>query len=194
MVTAGKHGNLSAHIAAGIASALVTLAALQSATAQVVSETLVIQTTNNVFDLNPERDALSARAGRIRIKHTVTDGVDPIDLDGGYPIPMTVSDRLDGYTVATINSVSGAPPNEVWWIIQAIGAGSYDLSATVTLPDDTFQVFHRYLTVTNIPTGAAVINIDSNAVTAQVSITNVVSSALNIYYWGTNVASVTNGP
>ena len=206
-----------------IAAALfVAVAAALTVQAQFIVEQQVVQTTNNVFDLNPARDALDVTAGRLRIKHTVTDGVDPLDLDGGYPIPLTITDRQDDFRLATINSVSGAPPNEVWWVIQNLGAGEYDLSATVTLPDDTFQIFHRYVTATNVPVSDIInvtntISVGSTSVTNifnegafsntfetvltnnfaptfSPTITNVIQSSLNIYFHSNIVASVPNEP
>jgi len=207
-----------------IAAAIVIAAAALTVQAQFIVEQQVVQTTNNVFDLNPARDALDVTAGRLRIKHTVTDGVDPLDLDGGYPIPLTIKDRADDFRLATINSVSGAPPNEVWWVIQNLGAGEYDLTATVTLPDDTFQIFHRYVTATNVPVSDVInvtntISVGSTSVTnifnagafsntfetvltnnfaptfsPSTTITNIIQSSLNIYYSSNIVASVTNEP
>jgi len=178
-----------------IAAALfVAVAAALPVQAQFIVEQQVVQTTNNVFDLNPARDALDVTAGRLRIKHTVTDGVDPLDLDGGYPIPLIITDRQDDFRLATVNSVSGAPPNEVWWVIQNLGAGEYDLSATVTLPDDTFQIFHRYVTATNVPDGDINVSVTGITVEANTVITNIIQSSLNIYYSSNIVASVTNEP
>jgi hypothetical protein len=66
------------------------------------------------------------------------------------------------------------------------------LSADAVFPDDTFPVFNRFLTLTNIPTAAAVINIESNAVqvSADVNITNFISSTLIINVEGNTVAEI----
>ena len=147
----------------------------------------ILVTTNNVLDLNPERDAISALEGAIRIRHTITDGSDVLDVSAGFPIPLTIASKVDGYTNSVINTITNDGVGVVWWVIPFLSAGEYELKSTVTLPGDSFEVFDRYLSVTSAPSVAA-------QVTANVNITNVVSSALNIYYWGTNVASVTNGP
>jgi len=167
-----------------VVALFVAVAAALPVQAQFIVEQQVVQTTNNVFDLNPQRDALDVTAGRLRIKHAVTDGVDPLDLDGGYPIPLIITDRQDDFRLATVNSVSGAPPNEVWWVIQNLGAGEYDLTATVTFPDDTFQIFHRYVTVTNVPV-SDIINVTNTINVGETSVTN-------IFNEGTFQTTVTN--
>lgn len=163
--------------------------------AGVVSAQTIHVTDQNIFDLVPDRDALSGLAGSQRIKANFWENNDydsPLDVSAGLPIRLTVSSLVDDYIVSIPNSITSSPPNTVWWVIPALNAGSYRLQATINLPDDSFPVFDRYLTLTNIPSAAAVINIESNAVqvSADVNITNVISSTLIINLEGNTVAEI----
>ena len=153
----------------------------------------VYNTTQNVIDLNPERDAISGAAGPQRIKAAFTDGAASLDVTGGLPIPLTVKSRIDDYEITVTNSFTNTPPNVVWWEIEDLAAGSYELKATYTDSNDSFPVFWRYLSLTNI--GSTVnVSITGITVNASVGVTNQITSSLNIFYWGTNVASITNAP
>ena len=167
--------------------------------ASVVSGQTIYVTDQNIFDLVPDRDAISGLAGsqRIRANFWLNNAYDdPLDVTAALPIRLTVKSNVDDFQITVLNNATSAPPNTVWWTIPALSAGSYRLTASATYPDDTFPVFDRYLTLTNVPSAAAaVVNLSvTNNISADVVITNFISSSLNIYYWGTNVASVTNSP
>jgi len=155
-------------------------------------------TDSNIFDLVPDRDGLSGLAGsqRIRANFWLNNAYDdPLDVTAALPIRLTVKSNVDDFQITVLNNVTSAPPNTVWWTIPALSAGFYRLTASAVFSDDTFPVFDRFLTLTNVPTAAAVVNLSvTNNISADVVITNFISSSLNIYYWGTNVASVTNSP
>jgi hypothetical protein len=165
--------------------------------AGVVSAQTIYVTDQNIFDLNPSRDSITGLAGAQRIKASFWENNEytiPLDVAAALPITLTISSTVDDYTVSVVNSSTSTPPNVVYWVVPFLNAGSYRAQATAVFTEDQFGVFDRFLTLTNVPAaGAATFNITNN-ISADVVITNVVSSALNIYYWGTNVASVTNGP
>jgi len=160
--------------------------------ASVVSAQSIYVTSQNIIDLNPERDALSGLAGSQRIRASFNDGVDPIDITAGLPLSLVVRSRVDDFRVTVQNSVTSTPPDTVYWTIPALSAGEYELKADAIIFGETLPVFWRYLTLTNIPTAAAVINIESNAVqvSADVNITNVIQSTLIINLEGNTVAEI----
>lgn len=143
----------------------------------VSQQSSIIVTTNNFFDLNPDRDALTATAGSIRIRHTVTDGIAPYDVAAGLPIQLRVVSQADGYTNAIINTITNDGVGVIWWVINSIGSGSYRLQSTVTLPGDSFPIYDRFLSVTSAPA--------ASAATVNLTVTNVTT----INYYG---GSVTN--
>jgi len=146
-----------------------------------VNAQTILVTTNNVLDLNPERDAISALEGAIRIRHTITDGSEVLDVSAGFPIPLTIASHVDGYTNSVINTVTNDGVGVVWWVIPFLSAGEYELKSTVTLPGDSFPIYDRYLSVTSAPSAVA-------QVTAN--ITNVVQSTLIINVEGNTVAEI----
>jgi hypothetical protein len=163
--------------------------------ASVVSGQTIYVTDQNIFDLVPDRDSISGLAGsqRIRANFWLNNAYDdPLDVTAALPIRLTVKSTVDDFRVTVQNSVTSTPPNTVYWTIPALSAGSYELSADAVFPDDTFPVFNRFLTLTNIPTAAAVINIESNAVqvSADVNITNIIQSTLIINVEGNTVAEI----
>jgi hypothetical protein len=163
----------------------------------VVNAQTIHVTDQNIFDLVPDRDAISGLAGSQRIKASFWENNDydlPLDVAAALPITLTISSTVDDYTVTVLNSATSTPPNVVWWVVPFLNAGSYRAQATAVFSEDQFPVFDRFLTLTNVPAAPTSISITGITVEANTIITNVVSSALNIYYWGTNVASVTNGP
>ena len=137
----------------------------------------VIVTTNNFFDLNPDRDAVSASAGIIRLRHTVTDGIAPYDVTAGLPISLTITSREDGWTNGVINTVTNDGTGVIWWVLPPLGVGSYRLESTLVLPGDSFPIYDRYLTVTSAPA--------ASAATVNLTVTNITT----INYYG---GSVTN--
>lgn len=148
----------------------------------------VFVVTNNVSDLNPARDEIFALANApVRITTILNNGSEPLDMStASFPITLYVYHRTDNYLSRLVQSIDGTISNNyARWQFTLPYAGNYRMQATVFYPDDSFLIVDRYLSLTSAP---------SVGVTADVVITNVVSSALNIYYWGTNVASVTNGP
>jgi hypothetical protein len=148
-------------------------------------------TTQNVIDLNPERDALSGLAGDQRIKAEFNNGSEPLDVTAGLPITLMIKSRVDDWSLPVQNSVSSTPPDIVWWTIPDLTAGQYELTASVTIIDETIQVFWRYLTLTNVPTAAAVVNLAvTNNISADVNITNVIQSTLIINVEGNTVAEI----
>ena len=162
-----------------------------------VNAQTIYTTDQNIFDLVPDRDAISGLQGAQRIKAAFWEDNGyslPLDVSGGLPIPLVISSTVDDYQITVLNSTTSAPPNVVWWVVPFLGAGQYRAQATITLPGDSFPVFDRFWSVTSAPPADISVSITGITVEANTIITNVVSSALNIYYWGTNVASVTNGP
>ena len=134
------------------------------------------QTDQNVFDLNPERDALTGLSGsqRIRADFYGDPGfTDSYDLSQSLPLTLTITTTQDAWTV-TSTSVSNVPPNRVYWSF-SVGVGVYRLQSTANLPGDNVPVFDRFLVVTSAPTstGIGTINVD--------------------YYTGGIVSNVTEG-
>jgi hypothetical protein len=163
--------------------------------ASVVSGQTIYVTDQNIFDLVPDRDVISGLAGsqRIRANFWLNNAYDdPLDVSAALPIRLTVKSNVDDFQITVLNNATSAPPNTVWWTIPALSAGSYRLSADAVFPDDTFPVFSRFMLLTNVPTAAAVINIESNAVqvSADVNITNVIQSTLIINVEGNTVAEI----
>jgi hypothetical protein len=151
-------------------------------------------TDSNIFDLVPDRDSISGLAGsqRIRANFWLNNAYDdPLDVTAALPIQLTVKSNVDDFQITVLNNVTSAPPNTVWWTIPALSAGSYRLTASATYPDDTFEVFDRFLTLTNVPTAAAVVNLSvTNNISADVNITNVIQSTLIINVEGNTVAEI----
>ena len=145
-----------------------------------VNAQTIYVTDQNIFDLNPSRDALSGLEGAQRIRANFWEDssyVDALDVTGGLPITLTVKSTVDDYTVILPNSVTSSPPNTVWWEISFLSAGQYRLQASITLSDDTFPIFDRYLTLTSSPA--------ASAATVNLTVTNITT----INYYG---GSVTN--
>jgi hypothetical protein len=161
--------------------------------------TTIFVTTNNVLDLNPERDAISALQGAIRIRHTITDGSEVLDVSAGFPIPLTIASRVDGYTNSIINTVTNDGVGVVWWVIPSLGTGEYELKSTVTLPDDSFPIYDRYLSVTSAPSAAGDIFITNNVSVGDTSVTNIFQSGAfnisvtNIYNTGVETINSVDG-
>jgi hypothetical protein len=151
-------------------------------------------TDSNIFDLVPDRDGLTGLAGsqRIRANFWLNNAYDdPLDVTAALPIQLTVKSNVDDFQITVLNNVTSAPPNTVWWTIPALSAGSYRLTASAVFPDDTFPVFDRFLTLTNVPTAAAVVNLAvTNNISADVNITNVIQSTLIINVEGNTVAEI----
>lgn len=153
-------------------------------------QSTVFVTDQNIFDLNAQRDAITGTTGEVRIRANFWEDAsfsDVLDVSVGLPIRLVIKSRTDDYQVSILSSITSAPPNTVWWVTPFLNAGEYELNASITLPDDTFPVFQRYMTLTNIPSAAAVININSNAV--QVSVPVTITNVTTINYYG---GSVTN--
>jgi hypothetical protein len=151
-------------------------------------------TDSNIFDLVPDRDGLTGLAGsqRIRANFWLNNAYDdPLDVTAALPIQLTVKSTVDDFQITVLNNATSTPPNTVWWTIPALSAGSYRLTANAVFPDDTFPVFDRFLTLTNVPTAAAVVNLSvTNNISADVNITNVIQSTLIINVEGNTVAEI----
>jgi hypothetical protein len=162
--------------------------------AGVVSAQTIYVTDQNIFDLVPDRDAISGLAGsqRIRANFWLNNAYDdPLDVTAALPIQLTVKSNVDDFQITVLNNATSTPPNTVWWTIPALSAGSYRLTANAVFPDDTFPVFDRFLTLTNVPTAAAVVNLSvTNNISADVNITNVIQSTLIINVEGNTVAEI----
>jgi hypothetical protein len=162
--------------------------------ASVVSGQTIYVTDQNIFDLVPDRDAISGLAGsqRIRANFWLNNAYDdPLDVTAALPIRLTVKSTVDDFRVTVQNSVTSTPPNTVYWTIPALSAGSYELSADAVYPDDTFPVFSRFMLLTNVPTAAAIVNVAvTNNISADVNITNIISSTLIINVEGNTVAEI----
>jgi hypothetical protein len=151
-------------------------------------------TDQNIFDLVPDRDAISGLAGSQRIRANFWENNDydlALDVTAALPIRLTVKSTVDDFQITVLNNATSTPPNTVWWTIPALSAGSYRLTANAVFPDDTFPVFDRYLTLTNVPTAAAVVNLSvTNNISADVNVTNIVQSTLIINVEGNTVAEI----
>ena len=139
------------------------------------AQTTVFNTDNNVSDLNPERDALSAPAGTIRITANINNGGETLDLStAALPIPLAVTHRTDGWTSPIAPALETvAAEGRIRWQF-SLQPGEYELIATATFSNDEYPVFWRYLSVTSQVSAAAVVNISAtNNISADVNITNV---------------------
>ena len=133
------------------------------------------QTDQNVFDLNPERDALTGLSGsqRIRADFYGDPGfTDSYDLSPALPLTLTITTTQDAWTV-TSTSVSNVPPNRVYWSF-SVGVGVYRLQSTANLPGDNVPVFDRYLVVTSTPPAA------DTTVNVSATVTSVLQGAATI--------------
>ena len=144
--------------------------------ATVYGQSIVVH-TNNFFDLNPDRDAFSLPEGFIRIRLTVTDGIEPYDISAGLPASLRVISNVDNYTNRIINTDANDGPGVIWWVIESLSEGSYRLQSDIVLPGDSFPIYDRYLTVTSAPA--------ASAATVNLTVTNITT----INYYG---GSVTN--
>ena len=144
----------------------------------------VIVFTNNVNDLNAQRDEISAVAGvPLRITAVLNDGVDPLDMSTAtFPITLTMYHRTDNYINRVVTSIDGTISNNfARWRWNLDYPGAYLIQARAFYPDDDFLIVDRYLSVTSAPSVAA-------QVTAN--ITNVVQSTLIINVEGNTVAEI----
>jgi hypothetical protein len=153
-------------------------------------------TDQNIFDLVPDRDAISGLAGsqRIRANFWLNNAYDdPLDVTAALPIQLTVKSNVDDFQITVLNNATSAPPNTVWWTIPALSAGSYRLSADAVFPDDTFPVFDRFLTLTNIPAAAPIINITNEVgsvtVTNNLEFNTVVTNVIDVSVSGVTVTN-----
>jgi len=144
----------------------------------------VIVFTNNVNDLNAQRDEISAVAGvPLRITAVLNDGVDPLDMSTAtFPITLTMYHRTDNYINRVVTSIDGTISNNfARWRWNLDYPGAYLIQARAFYPDDDFLIVDRWLSVTSAPSVAA-------QVTAN--ITNVVQSTLIINVEGNTVAEI----
>jgi hypothetical protein len=163
--------------------------------ASVVSGQTIYVTDQNIFDLVPDRDAISGLAGsqRIRANFWLNNAYDdPLDVSAALPIRLTVKSNVDDFQITVLNNATSAPPNTVWWTIPALSAGSYHLTANAVFPDDTFEVFSRFLTLTNLST-APIINITNEVgsvtVTNNLEFNTVVTNVIDVSVSGVTVTN-----
>jgi len=139
---------------------ILAILAVALATTAAQAQLTVHVTTNNFNDLNPARDALSANVGTIRIRHTINNGVIPLDLSQASGLALRIVDAQDGYTNNVPVVVVTNSPGVVFWEFALFNERTYRLRASATIPGDTFPVFDRFLTVTSTSAQASsVINI-----------------------------------
>jgi hypothetical protein len=163
--------------------------------ASVVSGQTIYVTDSNIFDLVPDRDVISGLAGsqRIRANFWLNNAYDdPLDVTAALPIQLTVKSNVDDFQITVLNNATSAPPNTVWWTIPALSAGSYRLTANAVFPDDTFEVFSRFLTLTNLST-APIINITNEVgsvtVTNNLEFNTVVTNVIDVSVSGVTVTN-----
>jgi hypothetical protein len=135
----------------------------------------IYTTDQNIFDLVPDRDSISGLAGsqRIRANFWLNNAYDdPLDVTAALPIRLTVKSNVDDFQITVLNNATSAPPNTVWWTIPALSAGSYRLTANAVFPDDTFPVFDRFLTLTNISSIGLVQPVPTNITINSISVSN----------------------
>ena len=164
-----------------------------------VNAQTIYVTDQNIFDLVPDRDALTGLAGSQRIKASFWEDpsfTEALDVTAGLPIQLRVSSLVDDYVVSIPNSITSTPPNVVWWVIPSLNAGSYRLQATVNLPGDSFPVFDRYLTLTSAVSAAAVVNlIQTNIINVggSTAVVNFAEGAIQVTASNTVDASISSG-
>jgi hypothetical protein len=133
-------------------------------------------TDQNIFDLVPDRDAISGLAGAQRIKASFWENNEytiPLDVADALPVTLTISSTVDDYTVTVLNSATSTPPNVVWWVVPFLNAGSYRAQATAVFTDDQFPVFDRFLTLTNVPAAPTSFFLTNEVTVGAVSVTNI---------------------
>lgn len=156
-------------------------------------------TDQNIFDLVPDRDAISGLAGSQRIKASFWEDPSftlPMDVSAGLPITLEVRSLVDDYRVSVINTITSTPPNVVWWVIPSLNAGSYRLQATYVNTIDSFPVFDRYLTLTSAVSAAAVVNlIQTNIINVggSTAVVNFAEGAIQVTASNTVDASISSG-
>lgn len=169
-----------------------TLATLLIIPLAAIGQVNVLLLDSNVSDLNPERDAISGLVGTWRISHRAFNAGEPVNFNGAsFPVTLLISHRTDGWTNRVVASFDGSEAdNLLRWQFNLPDAGPYELKASAIYPDDEFPILWRYLSVTNLPVGDAVINIESNAVQVTVPVTNILQSTLIINLEGNTVAEI----
>jgi hypothetical protein len=153
----------------------------------------VFRFDSNVSDLNPERDAFTATTGVIRITADINNGAGILDLStAALPITLLVTHRTDGWTSPIVSAIDTVPTNGIIRWQFTLNPGEYELYSELVFPDTTFPAFWRYLSMVPQADPSAVINIESNAVqvSADVNITNIISSTLIINVEGNAVAEI----
>jgi hypothetical protein len=133
-------------------------------------------TDQNIFDLVPDRDAISGLAGSQRIKASFWEDngyTIPLDVAAALPITLTISSTVDDYAVTVLNSATSTPPNVVWWVVPFLNAGSYRAQATAVFTDDQFPVFDRFLTLTNVPAAPTSFFLTNEVTVGAVGVTNI---------------------
>ena len=154
----------------------------------------VYRFSSNVSDLNPERDAFTVTTGTIRITADINNGAGPLDLStANQPFTLNVKHLTDNWIQPIVSALDSTPTNGMIRWQFTLNPGVYELKSDLVFPDDTFPAFWRNLTVVALPSDVSV-SITGITVNASVGVTNLITSSLNIYYWGTNVASITNSP
>jgi hypothetical protein len=112
-------------------------------------------TNQNVFDLRPDRDQLTAASGVIRIRASFW-------LDAGYTVPFDIADSLpinlqirsnfDDFLLHVVPDVTNAAPNTVWWTLPPLTPDSYNARAEATYitggSNNTLEIFNRNIIVT----------------------------------------------
>lgn len=120
----------------------------------------VVSITNNVMDLNRERDRLWLPAGDTWIRAKITVG--PTEAfktrsTTGWVLRVTRRIDLGTNNLVTPAAIIGDPDGTVRWYIPALQPGQYRLQSTVYAPNDTVQIMDRWLDVTNSPVEVSVV-------------------------------------
>lgn len=159
---------------------LLMIIALALAAVAAPAQITVYSTSDNVSDLNPERDALSAPAGTIRLTTLINNGGEVLDLStAALPIPLSVTHRTDGWTSPIAPALETvAAEGKIRWQF-TLQPGEYEVKAIATFSNDEFPVYWRYISVFPAPSAEVSVNV-----------TNQIQSTLIINLEGNTVAEI----
>lgn len=107
--------------------------------------------TNNINDLNPSRDAVSANAGTLNILAYINDGAEAYDFTGVTNVDLLVVHQANQWTnIMQAARVTNSPGVIRWVTTTSLAAGNYRMQSYAKAVDETSTlIFDRYLTVTS---------------------------------------------
>ncbi len=115
----------------------------------------VIIVTNNIYDLNPDRDQATISAGiNTRLTLYATDGVDPINLSGGRN-QLRLYDVRDNWELTPVGPEIRGDAAQGWviWRIPPLNSGTYEFRGANEQANTNlnFNILRMRITITPTP-------------------------------------------